>query len=438
MRRWSGSGATSFAPIRLPLRRQRSDPLIDGLRRNLGEVLDFVRAQNPGITLVVVNLPDLARRRISRRRIRIPSSGRESLRRPSGEPAITDLAAARGIGVADVFAETDRLVAAKPSDRPVDLYPGRKRTTIRDINSPAMAAPEHVPPRPSSPDESLRSFNEAYATGIRASRIGRSSIWWASTRMQPYGLGVATPFRWKSADDPDQDGWANLVEFGVRFEPTRQRPLTRSPSVRPVLPSWSGAGQSQIGCLGGASSPSGRSICVLAAGPGNQLNTASDARVTISLPANAGARFRSPSGLDADRPMSRPGSSLHKDRGGDVHEWQLRRSDPRWLCAVSRSLRPSREFSRSPRFRDPFVATYRLTCSNGMLSWPGTGLTRSSTTRGCLLKSVAKATNHHVRQLAGVGGRLRADSLRGRLWVMARKAFGRVVCSDVGGNLPTP
>jgi hypothetical protein len=40
------------------------------------------------------------------------------------------------------------------------------------------------------------------------------------------------------------------------------------------------------------------------------------------------------------------------------------------------------------------------------------------------IESVAKATNHHVGEIARAGTCLRADSIGGRLWVMARQALG--------------
>jgi len=82
---------------------------------------------------------------------------------------------------------------------------------------------------------------------------------------------------------------------------------------------------------------------------------------------------------------------------------KLRHNDRHWRCAGSRSLRLQRDFSRSPPCAGSFLCDIPTYMRRLMLSCSDTGLTRSGTTRGLFIESVAKATNHHVGEIAALG-----------------------------------
>lgn len=270
-------------------------PLIDGLRSNLGEVLDFVRAQKPGIKLVVVNLPDLGASPDKQAAHPDPiKRARVTAATIRANQAITDLAAARGIGVADVFAETYRLVAGETVwIGPVDLYPGRQADNhpryqfTRDGLHPNTCLQALIARR------ILESFNQTYATGIPRLTDREILDLVGLDPMQPYrdwvvanALSAGNP-----ADDPDQDGWANLVEFVFDLNPHANDPppLTVSSSSPPFVVQYRPVpDRLRLVEIQPEWSLDLRSWQLV---PENQRNTASDGAVTISLPTNAVARF---------------------------------------------------------------------------------------------------------------------------------------------------
>jgi len=409
--------------LRLPYDANDPTPLIDGLRRNLGEVLDFVRAQNPGITLVWSICPISARRRISRRRIRIPSSGRESLRRPFRANQATRPRRRAGDRRRGRFRRTIAWWPAKPSgSRPVDLIPrGAKRTTIREYqftrDGPCTRTPclqARIIARRISLRASTKPMRPCYS---RASRIGRSSHLGARPDAAVWDWAVAErPFGWNPADDTrNQDGCGpTCVEFVSILNP-RATTLHRSPSVRPVLPSLVRLPASPRSvCAWWRSSPMWfDSICVLgrpASRRENQLQhclarRGDEFRCRCERSVRASFAF---GGLDAHRSHESAlasSQSIRTARWHDVHAMgNSAAADPAALCRSIALFEAVKEFSRSPPFPGhPFVRhTDYIAATDPFL--PGTGLTRSSTyTRDVYLNRCQGATNHHVGQLAALG-----------------------------------
>lgn len=270
-------------------------PLIEGLRSNLGEVLDFVRARHSGIKLVVVNLPDLGASPDKQAAHPDPlKRARVTAATIRANQMIADLAAARGIGVADVFAETRPLVAGETVwIGPVDMYPGRQADNhpryqfTRDGLHPNTCLQAMIARR------ILGSLNQAYATAVPRITDREILDLVGLDPMQPYwdwaavhALSARNP-----GDDPDGDGWANLVEFAFELNPLGNDapPLGIRPSSPPievryrpspdrlrlveVQPEWS------------------LDLGLWQPVPESQRTTASDGTVTVSLPATPVARF---------------------------------------------------------------------------------------------------------------------------------------------------
>lgn len=115
-------------------------PLINTLSNDLAAVLDFVLAQKPGIKLVVVNLPDLGASPDKQASHPDPvKRARVTAATIQANQAISNLAVARGIAVADVFTETYKLVLGETVwVGPVDVYRGRIWTIIPATSSRGM------------------------------------------------------------------------------------------------------------------------------------------------------------------------------------------------------------------------------------------------------------------------------------------------------------
>jgi len=199
-------------------------PLIDGLRRDVAEVLDFVLGQRPGLEVVVVTIPDLG------------FSPDKALAHPelTGQARVTEAtvranevireeALALGAAVADVFAEMDRVVQeGVVYFGAVDIKPGLHAENdprywfTRDGLHP-NTAPQLVIAR-----LIVDTFNEAFGSAIP--RIGDAEA------LELLGLDPDLPYwEWAEArglermmpdEDADLDGWLNVVEYGFGMDPS--------------------------------------------------------------------------------------------------------------------------------------------------------------------------------------------------------------------------
>lgn len=205
--------------------------LITSLSNNLAKVLDFVRAQKPGIKLVVVNLPDLGATP-SKQAAHPDPVKRANVTAATilANQAITNLAVARGIPVADVFSLTYNLIAGETAwIGPVNFYPGSdpdnnpRYEFTRDGLHPNACLQAIIAGR------ILDTFNQAYATGIPRITDGEILNLIGINPMQPYLDWVSTnaPASGGIGDDPDSDGLVNLAEFVFDSDPML-------PSVHPL------------------------------------------------------------------------------------------------------------------------------------------------------------------------------------------------------------
>lgn len=270
-------------------------PLINELREDLAEVLDFVRAEKPGIKLVIVNLPDLGA---------APDKQAEHpdpLKRANvtaatvlANQAITNLALARGLPVADAFADTYQLIAGEPVwIGPVNLFPGThpdnhpRYQFTRDGLHP-NACLQAIVAR-----TIVNTFNQAYATALAPIKDAEILNLIRINPLQIYFDWAATNTLVQAAigDDPDDDGWVNLAEFVFASDPNSvgTGPLTLDTSgasavVRyapdldrqrlvEVQPDWSGNLSDWLPVPAGA------------------ISVATSGEVTITLPAGDPARF---------------------------------------------------------------------------------------------------------------------------------------------------
>ncbi|MBP8258487.1 MAG: hypothetical protein KA118_02340 [Verrucomicrobia bacterium] len=206
-------------------------PLIDALRHDLEQVLDFVREQEPGLRVVVVNLPDLGAAPDKQADIPDPlKRARATAATLLANQAIAALAADRGIPVADAFSETHQLAAGETAwIGPVDLFPGSHPDNhprfqfTRDGLHPNTCLQAIIARK------ILDAFRLDYA--FEAAPITDGEI------LGLIGIDPMQPYRdWASAnalaagdpgDDPDADRIPNLAEFVFGLDP-------RSPSPPPL------------------------------------------------------------------------------------------------------------------------------------------------------------------------------------------------------------
>lgn len=202
-----------------------NDPtdLINSLSNNLVQVVDFVRAQKPGIKLVIANLPDLGATPTKQADHPDPVKRANATSATiAANDAIASIAAARNLPVADVFPDTYRLVQGETVwIGPVNLYPGSDADNnpryqfTRDGLHPNTCLQSIIARRV------IDTFNQAYGTGIEPITDGeiltltgldprQTYLDWASTN----SITATAP-----GDDSDGDGLVNLAEFVFDLDP---------------------------------------------------------------------------------------------------------------------------------------------------------------------------------------------------------------------------
>ncbi len=270
-------------------------PLINELVNELGAVIDFVRAQKPGIKLVLANLPDLGATPTKQ------ADHPDVLKRANATAAtiaannaIGVLAAAQGIPVADIFPDTHRLVLGETVwIGPVNLYPGREADNhpryqfTRDGLHPNTCLQSIIARR------IIDTFNQAYATAIPAITDAEILNLIGVDPRQTYLDWVAANALSAAAvgDDGDGDGFANLAEFVFDLDPT-------SASAGPLTITTVG-GLAQVRFypnpdrqrLVDVVAEWGLELGSWAPVPLGNLTTAPDGEITIALPGGAPSRF---------------------------------------------------------------------------------------------------------------------------------------------------
>ena len=268
-------------------------PLVQNLKSDLAKVLDFVRNQSASLRLVVVNLPDLGAAP-SKQAAHPDPVKRERVSHATrlANQAIGELAAARGLPVADAYAATRRLIEGQTVwFGPVDIYPGSDPD-----NHPRWAfARDGLHPNTALQTEIARlivaALNTHYGTSIPLLTDGEALGLLGISPQQPY-------FEWAAArglspsgmgDDPDRDGLVNLVECAFDLDPSRQSqsPVTISPSPSGVEVSYRpDARQARLVSVTPQSSPN---LTHWTDVPAALVSTAADGRVTVRFPATGAA-----------------------------------------------------------------------------------------------------------------------------------------------------
>ncbi len=255
-------------------------PLVNALSNDLAAVLDFVLDEKPGIQLVVANLPDLGATPDKQ------SAHPDPLKRANATAAtmlanlaIASLAAARGIPVADVFADTYKLVAGETVwVGPVNLYSGThpdnhpRYQFTRDGLHPNTCLQAIIAAR------MIETFNQGYAAGIPPLTPGEILNLAGMDPMQPYLDWAATNSLVAPGpgEDGDADDLVNLGEFVFDLDPhvPNTSPLTVDASASPVTARYHPDPDRQ------------RLVRVWAEGSTNLQG-----EVTVALPPGAAARF---------------------------------------------------------------------------------------------------------------------------------------------------
>ncbi len=274
-----------------------NDPssLIQSLTNNLAQVLDFVLNQNPALKLVVVNLPDLSATPDKQ------TAHPDPLKRANvtaatilANQAITNLANVRGLPVADVFSETEKIVTGQTVwVGPVNLYAGSdpdnnpRYEFTRDGLHPNTCLQSIIARR------IVETFNQAYGAAIPTITDAEILNLTGLDPLQPYLDWAATNALANTdlAQDPDSDRLANIAEFTFDLDPNQPSPppLTIEASATAataryhpepdrlrlveVRPEWS------------------TNLDAWAAVPDEQLSTNLDGTMAIALPFAEPSRF---------------------------------------------------------------------------------------------------------------------------------------------------
>jgi len=197
--------------------------LIQNLRHDIGEILDFVREQNAALRILVVNLPDLGATPSKQAAHPDPAKrDRVSQATMLANQAISELAGARGLPVTDAFAATRRVMDGQGIwYGPVDIRP-----ESHPDNDPRYAfTREGLHPNTGLQLEIARlviaTLNEHYATTIPPITDTEALRLLGINPQQPYLDWVAAHALGAGAmeEDLDQDGLVNLVEFVFGFDP---------------------------------------------------------------------------------------------------------------------------------------------------------------------------------------------------------------------------
>jgi hypothetical protein len=201
-----------------------SDTLIAGLLDDLGRILNFTRKKSPDAQIVILTVPDLGA--TPSKKAAHPDPEKRALVTAATEAAnaqIVELAAKKGVVVANAYAQTERLVKDLPTyfgavqlinDKEADNDPHYAFT--RDGLHP------NTPLQIRIARTIIGAFNAGYSAGIPQITDAEALAFLHINPNEPYydwidGYGVAKRGFLK---DPDLDGLTNLVEYAFGLDPS--------------------------------------------------------------------------------------------------------------------------------------------------------------------------------------------------------------------------
>ncbi len=269
--------------------------LIRDLRHDIGEILDFIRDESTTIRTVVVTLPDLGAAPTKQAAHPDPvKRERVSQATRLANQAISELAAARGMALADPFALTRRLIeGGRISFGPVDILPGSSPD-----NDPRYAfTREGLHPNTALQVEIARlvvaTLNTSFGTAILPITDGEALSLLGMNPQQPYLDWAAAHVLAPSGmgDDPDLDGLVNFVEFLFDLDPGIP---SASPVVITALPAGVEASyrpDPSRSRLASVTLQSSADLATWTDVPAGNLTAATDGRVVVRFPATDAMGF---------------------------------------------------------------------------------------------------------------------------------------------------
>jgi hypothetical protein len=211
-----------------------SSALIAGLVADLDRIVRFVQAQNGEVQIVLATVPDLgaAPAKISAHPNRAKRQ-RVTEATIAANEAIAELAAARGVALANPYAQTARLVNGDP------FYFGAVEffhDTDPDNDPHYLFTREGLHPNTALQIKIARTFvgafNAGYGAGIPQITDAEALRLLRINPREPYQQWIASfrPAQTAPLKDPDQDMLTNLVEYAFGLDPTQSDavPATRS------------------------------------------------------------------------------------------------------------------------------------------------------------------------------------------------------------------
>lgn len=269
--------------------------LVKGVRRDVAEILDFVRDAAPSIKLLLVNLPDLGA--APSKQAENPDA--EKRKRAStaialANQSLDEIAAAREVPVADAFKSTRRVVEGEC----FEFGAVSIRCASDADNDPRYAfTREGLHPNTALQIEIARlivaALNAAYDSGIppisdaeALALLGLSpqteyEDWAAQHRLEGSGFG----------EDPDQDGLPNIAEFVFGCAPLEKSecPISFAISGETVTASYSP--EPDRAGLVTVTPMVSSNLKDWGAVPPDQLTVESNGRVTVSLGVSSRCSF---------------------------------------------------------------------------------------------------------------------------------------------------
>jgi len=261
--------------------------LVEDLRHCIGVILDFVRDQSPSLPVLVLNLPDLG---VSPdKQAQCPDPAKRQLATQAtilANQAISELAAERGLPVADVFAATRSIIEGQNLwFGPIEILPA----SDPDNNPRYAFTREGLHPNTGLQIEIARlvlaALNQAYGAAIPPISDAEALALLGIDPQQPYLDWVdSNHLTTGPGEDPDGDGLPNLAEFVFELDPMARgpspvtfsgtssaieagyRPIPERARLVSVSPQWS------------------TDLATWTEVPSDRITTAADGRVTIHFP----------------------------------------------------------------------------------------------------------------------------------------------------------
>jgi hypothetical protein len=216
-----------------------SSALIDGLVASLDRIVRFVQAQNREVQIVLATVPDLgaapakiAAHPNAAKRQRVTDAT------IAANEAIAELAADRGVALANPYAQTARLVAGDP------FYFGAVEflhDTDPDNDPHYLFTREGLHPNTALQIKIARTFigafNAGYGAGIPQITDAEALRLLRISPREPYQqwIKIYRPAQTALLKDPDRDTLTNLVEYAFGLDPTRSDALPATRTDGPAI-----------------------------------------------------------------------------------------------------------------------------------------------------------------------------------------------------------